>query len=186
MTMPHDPRWGASDEAYRAWLHQQEADPDQSSMLASDNERDQVCRRLSHAFSEGRITSDELEDRTSRALAARTYGDLEQVMTGLNSRGLGLRPRPPAPPPVPPAFPPPVHLAPPPGAPVHGRRRAHNPAAPVIFWVVAFFTFPMLLSGFGMFFFGDGMGENVVGVFVLLFFLPVLRALYRWGHPPRL
>ena len=88
MSMPYDapsgPGDSGPDEAYRRWrLLQEQADAEHDALLVSDAERDGVCRRLSAAFSEGRITSPELDDRTSRALAARTYGDLEDVMAGL-------------------------------------------------------------------------------------------------------
>ena len=68
------------------------------SLLASDTERDQVCRRLASAFSEGRITSAELDERTSQALTARTHGDLDAVMQGLT---VPMVPAPPVPPALP-------------------------------------------------------------------------------------
>ncbi len=83
MTMPYGAP-GAGDEAYRHWLRSQgAADAARDALLASDTERDHVCRRLASAFSEGRITSAELDERTSQALAARTHGDLDAVLRGL-------------------------------------------------------------------------------------------------------
>lgn len=52
-------------------------------LLASDADRDAVVQLLSEAFSQGRLTSDELETRTATALAARTYGELDDVLQGL-------------------------------------------------------------------------------------------------------
>ena len=44
-------------------------------LRASDADRDQIVDRLHKAATEGRIGSDELEQRVSQALKARTYGD---------------------------------------------------------------------------------------------------------------
>jgi hypothetical protein len=52
-------------------------------LLASDAEREHALVRLRDASAEGRLTLDELVERTGRALAARTWGDLEQVTAGL-------------------------------------------------------------------------------------------------------
>ncbi|WP_167880529.1 DUF1707 SHOCT-like domain-containing protein [Nocardioides guangzhouensis] len=52
-------------------------------LLASDADRDRAVEQLADAFSQGRITSAELGDRTGRALAARTHGDLDDVLDGL-------------------------------------------------------------------------------------------------------
>lgn len=52
-------------------------------LLASDADRDTVANLLSDAFSQGRLSSDELEQRTGRALSARTYGELDDVLQGL-------------------------------------------------------------------------------------------------------
>ncbi len=38
---------------------------------------------LSDAFSQGRLSSSEFEHRTGRALSARTYGELDDVLEGL-------------------------------------------------------------------------------------------------------
>jgi len=54
-----------------------------AAVLASDADRDRAVQQLSEAFTQGRLTSAELEERTGRALAARTYGDLDQVLAGL-------------------------------------------------------------------------------------------------------
>jgi hypothetical protein len=52
---------------------------------ASDADRDLVVDRLHKAATEGRIGSDELEERVSTALKARTYGELEATLTDLPS-----------------------------------------------------------------------------------------------------
>lgn len=52
-------------------------------ILASDADRDRAVQRLEDAFSEGRLTSAELDERTGRALAARTLGELDGVLEGL-------------------------------------------------------------------------------------------------------
>jgi len=66
--------------------HAQRAAAEESAwdeLLASDADRDTVVHQLSEAFSHGRLTSGELEHRTARALAARTYGELDDVLQGL-------------------------------------------------------------------------------------------------------
>jgi hypothetical protein len=52
-------------------------------MKASDADRDAVLAALSEHFQAGRLTSDELDERTGRALAARTQGELRVLMTDL-------------------------------------------------------------------------------------------------------
>ena len=58
-------------------------DAELDGLLSSDEERDSVAQRLAEAFSQGRITSTELDERTGRAIAARTRGDLDDVLAGL-------------------------------------------------------------------------------------------------------
>ena len=166
MSTPYDAAPGPVDpghgEAYERWRHlQEQADAEQDALLVSDAERDQVCRRLSTAFSEGRITSPELDERTSRALAARTYGDLEDVMAGLER---------PAAPSYHPAF--------------RGQGPAQRSILPrLVFWVVGLFTAPFVLGGGAMVLFADGVGSVIFGLILLTLFLPGLIALYRWAHP---
>ena len=50
-------------------------------MLASDADRDTAVQILTVAFSDGRLSSSELEDRTGRTLAARTHGELDAVLS---------------------------------------------------------------------------------------------------------
>lgn len=58
-------------------------------LLASDADRDAAVQQLAAAFSQGRLSSDDLEQRTGKALAARTYGELDDVLQGLG--GLQLQ-----------------------------------------------------------------------------------------------
>ncbi len=60
-------------------------------MRASDADRDQVLAALSENFQAGRLTSEELEDRTGRALSARTLDELDELLADLpNAAPAGL------------------------------------------------------------------------------------------------
>jgi Domain of unknown function (DUF1707) len=52
-------------------------------MRASDADRDAVVAALSENFQAGRLTTEELEDRTGLALAARTLGQLDELTADL-------------------------------------------------------------------------------------------------------
>jgi hypothetical protein len=52
-------------------------------LRASDADRDQVAERLRTAAAEGRIATDELEQRLEATLNARTYAQLEAVVADL-------------------------------------------------------------------------------------------------------
>jgi hypothetical protein len=52
-------------------------------MRACDADRDRVVEFLSLAYSEGRLSKDEYDDRLEHALSARTYADLDQIVTDL-------------------------------------------------------------------------------------------------------
>ena len=67
------------------------ADPRQ--LRAADADRDRTAEVLRRAASEGRITFDELDERVSRAYAAKTFADLEAVTSDLPGPGV----KPPAP-----------------------------------------------------------------------------------------
>lgn len=54
-----------------------------SSLRASDADRDAVADRLRQASVEGRLEPDELEDRLHAAFRARTYGELDRLLTDL-------------------------------------------------------------------------------------------------------
>lgn len=54
-----------------------------SALRASDAERDLVADHLRRAAAEGRLQTDELEQRVEAALTARTYGQLERLLDDL-------------------------------------------------------------------------------------------------------
>jgi Flp pilus assembly protein TadB len=58
----------------------------QSSLRASDADRDAIAERLHRAAVEGRIEPDELEQRLHLALRARTYGELGRLVADLPGR----------------------------------------------------------------------------------------------------
>jgi Domain of unknown function (DUF1707) len=67
---------------------------------ASDQERESVVDVLRDAFTDGRLTLDEFEDRTSAAYAAKTWTDLRELTSDLPAQpllGVGLSDRPRAP-----------------------------------------------------------------------------------------
>jgi hypothetical protein len=55
------------------------------SIRASDNDRERVVAALRVAYTEGRLTLDEFEERTSAAYASRTWGDLRELTSDLPS-----------------------------------------------------------------------------------------------------
>jgi Domain of unknown function (DUF1707) len=59
----------------------------QHSLRASDADRDAVVDRLRDAAGEGRLEPHELEQRVDRALRARTYGDLSELLADLPGDG---------------------------------------------------------------------------------------------------
>jgi len=54
-----------------------------SELLASDADRDRVAERLRTAAGEGRLTSEELEERLERSFGARTDAELEPLVADL-------------------------------------------------------------------------------------------------------
>jgi Domain of unknown function (DUF1707)/Domain of unknown function (DUF4190) len=52
-------------------------------MRAADADRDRAVGFLTTAFTEGRLTKDEYEARVDSALSARTYSDLDVIVTDL-------------------------------------------------------------------------------------------------------
>jgi hypothetical protein len=76
----------------------------------SDADREHVTGRLREHFAEGRLTPDELDERVSAALNAKTFGDLRPLMADL-----------PEPVPAPPRPAPPPRLAGPPPWVAHRR-----------------------------------------------------------------
>jgi len=76
----------------------------------SDADRERITARLREHFAEGRLTPDELDERVSAALNAKTFGDLRPLMADL-----------PEPVPAPPQPAPPPRLAGPPPWVAHRR-----------------------------------------------------------------
>ena len=60
-------------------------------MKASDADRDAVLSGLSEHFQAGRLTADEFEDRAGQALAARTWGELRDLLQDLPTGPAGPR-----------------------------------------------------------------------------------------------
>ena len=54
-----------------------------AAMRASDADRDAVVSDLSEHFQVGRLTAGEFDERTGRALAARTWGELRELLADL-------------------------------------------------------------------------------------------------------
>ena len=59
------------------------ASGERETMRAADADRDRVVEFLNTAYSEGRLSKDEHDGRLENALSARTYGDLDQLVTDL-------------------------------------------------------------------------------------------------------
>jgi hypothetical protein len=57
-----------------------------SSLRVSDADRDRAIAELSEHYQAGRLTTEEFEDRTGRALQARTTADLAALFTDLPRR----------------------------------------------------------------------------------------------------
>ena len=56
---------------------------EQGKLRVGDTDRDRVAGILSTAYSEGRLSRDEYDARLESALSARTYADLDHVVTDL-------------------------------------------------------------------------------------------------------
>ncbi len=59
------------------------AGAERGTMRAADADRDRVVEFLNAAYSEGRLFKDEYDARLENALSARTYADLDQLVTDL-------------------------------------------------------------------------------------------------------
>ena len=91
-------------------------------MRVSDADRDALTARLRDNYAEGRLTQDELDERVSAALSAKTFGELRTLTTDL---------------PGPAAVPPPTAARPSWGGPPPWRRRYHRrPPVPLILLIV--------------------------------------------------
>jgi hypothetical protein len=54
----------------------------------SDADREHVAGRLREHFAQGRLSTEELDERITATLSAKTYGDLRRVMADLPEPGL--------------------------------------------------------------------------------------------------
>lgn len=163
MTTPSGPAPGAGpgDEALRMWVASRERaemarEAERDATLASDAERERVCELLNKAFSDGRLTPADLDERTSRALAARTHGDLEDVLAGLLPTGTTS---------------------------IWTQRPQRGLLPRLVFWIVGIMTAPFVFVGTMMTLFGTDGSTRIFGVVLVVLFLPGLVALYRWAHP---
>lgn len=102
----------------------------------SDADRERVTARLREHYAEGRLTADELDERVSATLTAKTFADLRPIMADLPEPG----PLGPQPAPVPPLYPP---------RPPYAYRRGPRllPVAVLLFFLV------LILPGAGWAFF---------------------------------
>jgi hypothetical protein len=131
-------------------------------MRVSDAEREAVTTRLRDHYAEGRLTHDELDERVSAALSAKTFGELRTLTTDL-----------PGPAPVPPR----TAARPSWGGPPPWRHR-HRPPVP-LFLLIALLL--VLASGGGFAVFGF---FRVLLVFWLAMMLTrtVIGVVYRRRH----
>ena len=78
-------------------------DQRRADLRASDADRERFVEALGRHHADGRLTTEELAERTERAYAARTLGDLDALATDLPALPASAPPgRRPAPPPLPP------------------------------------------------------------------------------------
>ena len=131
-----------------------------SGLRVSDSDRDRAIAELSEHFQAGRISTDEFEERTGRALQARTAGDLAELFTDL--------PRKPGPSPAPRVTPGTAPALPPASAPP--ARYGGVPVIPLV--VVAV----LVLGGFIT---GHSIVAALVPVLIVLF---VIRRIVDGGH----
>src|SRR5258707_7246893 len=54
-----------------------------ATLRAADSDREHVADRLKHATAEGRLMTEELEERLGAVFSARTYGELDAVVSDL-------------------------------------------------------------------------------------------------------
>jgi hypothetical protein len=64
-------------------MDREPGDQRRASLRASDADREQLVEQLRQHHTEGRLTLEELTERTERAYAARTLGDLDALTTDL-------------------------------------------------------------------------------------------------------
>jgi Flp pilus assembly protein TadB len=61
-------------------------------LRASDADREHIAERLRNAAAEGRLLAEELEDRLGKTFKARTYGELDAVVSDLPANRVAQRP----------------------------------------------------------------------------------------------
>ena len=66
------------------------ASTEPGALRVSHEDREQVAEALRVAAGDGRLTTDELDERLERALTARTYGDLAPLLADLPAAGSAL------------------------------------------------------------------------------------------------
>ena len=88
-------------------MEREPGDQRRASLRASDADREQFVETLRQHHADGRLTLEELTERTGRAYTARTLGDLDALATDLpplhppaGSREAAPAPAGPAPPPA--------------------------------------------------------------------------------------
>jgi Domain of unknown function (DUF1707) len=54
-----------------------------AALRAADTDREQVAERLRRAAAEGRLLTEELDERLGAALSAKTYGELDAIVSDL-------------------------------------------------------------------------------------------------------
>ena len=59
-----------------------------AAIRASDADRERAAERLRQAAAEGRLLTEELEQRLEASFSARTYGQLNALVADLPGRGL--------------------------------------------------------------------------------------------------
>jgi hypothetical protein len=64
-----------------------------ATLRAADTDREQVAERLRRAAAEGRLLTDELEERLGAALSAKTYGELDAIVSDLPTAEVDRRRR---------------------------------------------------------------------------------------------
>lgn len=74
---------GSTYEAAEPWMTSRSESAEHQDVRISDAERDAVTRELSEHFGAGRLDASEFEERTNRALRARTWRDLDGLLTDL-------------------------------------------------------------------------------------------------------
>lgn len=146
-------------------MTQNPAQPPDPALRCSDADRERVVAELNKHYTEGRLTLEEFDQRSSSAYQARTYGDLAALTTDLPSGQV-----------VPATQREPQPADQPPAPPQHGRWQ--DAAGAVGSWlsVSAVLTVIWALGGRGDFW--PGWVVGIWGVFVLMH---VLRTVFDQG-----